>query len=94
MGTQRMEGREMLALITNQRVVIFRRTSAGLERFSVVEGDQGRIIRAIEAAREIRLAGLRAGEWRTPIRLSCHPLDPVPNVVVRLRVLREDGIDS
>lgn len=82
----------MIAIVRNETLVIFRRTSAGLRHLATIHGAH-RHADALEAARAARLFGLAAGEWREPDFLALDSLDPIPGIRIVACPFREHGID-
>lgn len=83
----------MIALITERQVVIFRRTTAGLEWCWTINGDRETLERGLDAARRISELARDAGDWSKPGRFGLDAFEPIPPTRVRPRVLRKDVLD-
>lgn len=84
----------MIAVITESRIDIFRRTTAKLEHCWTVEGSEQELKNALRAARRLMALAKEAGDWSKPGRFGLDALEPVPLSRIGARVLAEDDLDS
>jgi hypothetical protein len=83
----------MLALITNGRLVLWRRIGRRLTYWREVRGDAEKLDRALRSAQELTELARRAGGWSNALGLGFDAPKPRHLVKVSTGVLLQDDLD-
>lgn len=83
----------MLALLTVDRLTLYRRRGRKMELWRVITGDPPHLTRALRVAQELAQMASAAGGWGEPLVLGLDPSVPVPpRLPRRLRLDDADGV--
>jgi hypothetical protein len=83
----------MLGILEEGRLRLWRRIGGRLVPWREIHGDDGRLLRALSAARELDALAGDVGGWTEAFRLSLDPLEPRNPRKVVARVLPKDSLD-